>query len=73
MLPSSFGAIQLGETFTSCVSINNEANVDVESVMLILERQTASMKTTLAEFGGDLRVAVAESLERVVDHEIKAL
>ncbi|CCM03825.1 uncharacterized protein FIBRA_05974 [Fibroporia radiculosa] len=74
MLPSSFGAIQLGETFTSCLSVNNEASVDVESVTLTVEVQTASTKATVAEFGGpDFRLAVGESLEKVVGHEIKEL
>lgn len=74
MLPSSFGAIQLGETFTSCVSVNNEANVPVEAVTLTVEVQTASTKTVLAEFGGEgQQLGAGESLERVVSHEIKEL
>ncbi|TFY68063.1 hypothetical protein EVJ58_g1226 [Rhodofomes roseus] len=74
MLPSSFGAIQLGETFTSCVSVNNEANVPVEAVTLTVEVQTASTKTVLAEFGGEgQQLGPGESLERVVSHEIKEL
>ncbi|KAI0948362.1 hypothetical protein AcV7_009128 [Taiwanofungus camphoratus] len=74
MLPSSFGAIQLGEIFTSCLSVNNEASVEVGSVTLRVEMQTASTKTVLAEFGGaDQRLAVDESLEKTVSHEIKEL
>ncbi|GBE82445.1 Trafficking protein particle complex subunit 13 [Sparassis crispa] len=73
-LPSSFGAIQLGETFSSCLSVNNEASVDIEAVALKVEMQTATTKTTLAEFGGpDDTLAVGDSLERVVSHEIKEL
>ncbi|EED78834.1 predicted protein [Postia placenta Mad-698-R] len=74
MLPSSFGAIQLGETFTSCISVNNEANMDVESVVLTVEMQTATTKAVLAQFGGpEQRLALGESLERIVSHEIKEL
>ncbi|PIL23761.1 hypothetical protein GSI_13511 [Ganoderma sinense ZZ0214-1] len=73
-LPSSFGAIQLGETFSSCLSINNDANVDVDGVTIRVEMQTASSKTLLAEFGGSTqRVGVGQSLEKVVSHEIKEL
>ncbi|EJF62442.1 hypothetical protein DICSQDRAFT_160869 [Dichomitus squalens LYAD-421 SS1] len=73
-LPSSFGAIQLGETFSSCLSVNNEANVDVEGVIVHVEMQTASTKTLLAEFGGpEQRLGVGQSLEKIVSHEIKEL
>lgn len=73
-LPSSFGAIQLGETFSSCLSINNDANVEVDGVTVRVEMQTASSKATLAEFGGpEQRLSVGQSLERVVSHEIKEL
>ncbi|KAI0781197.1 DUF974-domain-containing protein [Trametes elegans] len=73
-LPAAFGAIQLGETFSSCLSINNDANVDVEGVTVRVEMQTASSKALLAEFGGPgQKLSVGESLERVVSHEIKEL
>ena len=51
-LPSAFGNIQLGETFSSCLSINNEASQVVNGVSLRVEMQTATAKTVLAEFGG---------------------
>ncbi|KAH9925302.1 uncharacterized protein B0H18DRAFT_1009552 [Fomitopsis serialis] len=74
MLPSSFGAIQLGETFTSCISVNNEANIPVDAVTLTVEVQTTSTKTVLAEFGGEgQQMGPGESLEKVVSHEIKEL
>ncbi|RPD65869.1 DUF974-domain-containing protein [Lentinus tigrinus ALCF2SS1-7] len=73
-LPSSFGAIQLGETFSSCLSVNNDAHVDVEGVTVRVEMQTASSKSVLVEFGGpEYRLGVGQSLERVVSHEIKEL
>lgn len=74
MLPASFGAIQLGETFTSCLSVNNEATVPVDAVTLTVEVQTASAKTVLAELGGEgQQLAPGDSLEKVVSHEIKEL
>ncbi|CDO69023.1 hypothetical protein BN946_scf184834.g30 [Trametes cinnabarina] len=73
-LPAAFGTIQLGETFSSCLSVNNDANVEVEGVTMRVEMQTASSKTLLAEFGGpEQRLSVGQSLERIVSHEIKEL
>ncbi|KAI0637237.1 DUF974-domain-containing protein [Trametes polyzona] len=73
-LPAAFGAIQLGETFSSCLSINNDANIDVDGVTVRVEMQTASSKALLAEFGGPShRLAVGETLEKIVSHEIKEL
>ena len=73
-LPASFGSIQLGETFSSCLCVNNEASVEIHGVSLKVEIQTASSKVTLAEFGGDhLQLGVAGTLENVIHHEIKEL
>jgi trafficking protein particle complex subunit 13 len=76
VLPASFGQIQLGETFSSCLSVNNEATVDVEDVHLIVEMQTATTKVKVAEFGGPqakARLGPAGTMECVVSHEIKEL
>ncbi|KIJ60596.1 hypothetical protein HYDPIDRAFT_98329 [Hydnomerulius pinastri MD-312] len=73
-LPAAFGAIQLGETFSSCLCVNNEANVDVEGVSIRVEMQTANSKSILAELGGpEYRLAVADGFEHVVHHEVKEL
>ncbi|KII88914.1 hypothetical protein PLICRDRAFT_138993 [Plicaturopsis crispa FD-325 SS-3] len=73
-LPSSFGSIQLGETFSSCLCVNNEANVDIEAVNLKVEMQTASSKHILADLGGPShRLAAGETMESIVHHEIKEL
>ncbi|KAG6854988.1 hypothetical protein C0991_009811 [Blastosporella zonata] len=73
-LPSSFGSIQLGETFSSCLCINNEAHIDVEAVSIKVEMQTATSKVVLAEFGGpNHRLAPRETFENIVHHEIKEL
>jgi trafficking protein particle complex subunit 13 len=73
-LPSSFGSIQLGETFTSCLCVNNEANADIDGVNMKVEMQTATSKILLSDFGGpDCRLAVGDTMENVVSHEIKEL
>ncbi|KAF7359405.1 hypothetical protein MSAN_01283100 [Mycena sanguinolenta] len=53
-LPSSFGSIQLGETFSSTLCVNNEAQAEVEAVALKVEMQTATSKVVLAENWGSM-------------------
>jgi hypothetical protein len=73
-LPSSFGAIQLGETFSSCLCVNNEAHVDIDAVTLKVEMQTVTSKVMLAEFGGSkYKLKTGDTLENLVNHEIKEL
>ncbi|KAJ7756813.1 hypothetical protein DFH07DRAFT_742457 [Mycena maculata] len=73
-LPSSFGSIQLGETFSSCLCVNNEAQVAIDAVSMKVEMQTVTAKIMLAEFGGtDTNLAIGDTLENVVHHEIKEL
>lgn len=74
-LPSSFGAIQLGETFSSCLAVSNEADEDVSGVQLTVEIQTATTKILLAElFAGSNGVLTGgDTLEAIVHHEIKEL
>ncbi|KAG6812766.1 hypothetical protein H0H92_000681 [Tricholoma furcatifolium] len=73
-LPSSFGAIQLGETFSSCLCINNEAQMEIGAVSIKVEMQTATTKVILAEFGGlEHKLSAKETFENIVHHEIKEL
>lgn len=73
-LPSSFGSIQLGETFTSCLCVNNEASVDIDGVSVKVEMQTSTSKLLLSDFGGpDCRLTVGDTMVNVVAHEIKEL
>ncbi|KAI6110072.1 DUF974-domain-containing protein [Pisolithus sp. B1] len=75
-LPAAFGAIQLGETFSSCLCVNNEANTDIEGVSIKVEMQTANSKVLLAEVGGTAdrrKLAIGDVLEVVVHHEVKEL
>ena len=73
-LPSAFGAIQLGETFSGCLSVNDEASIDIEGVTLRVEMQSATTKNILGEYGGsNHRLATGDTMECVVNHEIKEL
>jgi hypothetical protein len=48
--------------------------VEIEAVAMKVEMQTVTSKVMLAEFGGpDSKLAVGDTLENVVHHEIKEL
>ena len=73
-LPSSFGAIQLGETFSGALAVNNESAASVDGIMLRVEMQTATSKVLLADIGGPMMSLVAgDTIEAMVHHEIKEL
>ncbi|KAH6918795.1 hypothetical protein BKA70DRAFT_29403 [Coprinopsis sp. MPI-PUGE-AT-0042] len=75
-LPAAFGAIQLGETFSSCLCVNNEALSEVEVKQIKVEMQTATSKVTLSELDENRQsrmLAMGDSMETVVHHEIKEL
>ncbi|KAI0029736.1 hypothetical protein K488DRAFT_55711 [Vararia minispora EC-137] len=73
-LPASFGAIQLGETFSAVLAVNNETAAAVDGVMLRVEMQTATSKVLLTELGGQVQSLVTgDTLEAAVHHEIKEL
>lgn len=73
-LPSSFGAIQLGETFSGALAVNNESAASVDGIILRVEMQTATSKVLLAEVGGPkLSLVAGDTLEAMVHHEIKEL
>ncbi|KAI0005858.1 hypothetical protein BJV74DRAFT_800409 [Russula compacta] len=73
-LPSSFGDIQLGETFSGALAVNNESAAMVDGVRLRVEMQTATNKVLLAEIGGPtLSLVAGDTLEATVHHEIKEL
>ncbi|TCD65368.1 hypothetical protein EIP91_002766 [Steccherinum ochraceum] len=75
MLPAAFGAIQLGETFSGCIAVNNDSkSFDVSGVTLRVEMQSGTAKIVLAEVGGqDFQLGVAGTIEKVVHYEIKEL
>ncbi|KAF4615305.1 hypothetical protein D9613_002848 [Agrocybe pediades] len=73
-LPSSFGSIQLGETFSSCLCINNETELGVEVVQMRVEMQTVTTKVVLHEMDDESTMLPGgDTLEHVVHHEIKEL
>ncbi|KAF8163081.1 hypothetical protein B0H34DRAFT_694066 [Crassisporium funariophilum] len=73
-LPSSFGSIQLGETFSSCLCVNNETQVGIEVAHIKVEMQTVTTKVILYETEGlSDRLSAGDTLENVVHHEIKEL
>ncbi|KAG6820788.1 hypothetical protein H0H93_011553 [Arthromyces matolae] len=73
-LPSTFGSIQLGESFSSCLCVNNETQYDIEAVDLKVEIQTATTKVVLAHYGGpDHIIRARNTFETIVHHEIKEL
>ncbi|KAI0316792.1 hypothetical protein OF83DRAFT_1059760 [Amylostereum chailletii] len=73
-LPSSFGAIQLGETFSGALAVNNETAASIDGVLLRIEMQTATNKVLLVELGGPIQtLAPGDTMETVVNHEIKEL
>ncbi|KAF9001975.1 hypothetical protein BDQ17DRAFT_1357845 [Cyathus striatus] len=73
-LPPSFGSIQLGETFSSSLCVNNETSTTIEAVHLKVEMQTATSKVILLETEGPGHSLIpGDTLENVVSHEIKEL
>ncbi len=73
-LPTSFGSISLGETFSSCLCITNLTHYEIEGVQLRVEMQSASSKSVLLELGGpDHRLAPSGTLEGIVESEMKEL
>ncbi|KAF8644116.1 hypothetical protein AX16_008645 [Volvariella volvacea WC 439] len=68
LLPSSFGAIQLGETFSCCLCVNNETPIDIYGVLLRVEMQTASTKVLLAEFGSENYILKA--MDRLIGYKV---
>jgi len=75
-LPSTFGSIQLGEIFSSCLCINNEAQVDIDGISVKVEMQTATSKAMLADLGEpghQIAIASGDTFESIVTHEIKEL
>jgi hypothetical protein len=74
-LPSSFGNIYLGETFTSYLSISNESSHAVTDVSIKVELQTSSQRLVVVDTQSDPLPELKnnKSLEFIVNHEIKEL
>lgn len=75
VLPQSFGAIYLGETFCSYISINNSSNFEVKEVTIKAEMQTERQRILLL----DTSKSPVESIRAggrydfIVEHDVKEL
>ncbi|KAJ4982460.1 hypothetical protein NE237_033297 [Protea cynaroides] len=75
ILPLAFGAIYLGETFCSYVSINNSSNFEVRDVIIKAEIQTERQRLLLL----DTTKSPVESIRSggrydfIVEHDVKEL
>ncbi|KAJ9690416.1 hypothetical protein PVL29_012858 [Vitis rotundifolia] len=75
VLPQSFGAIYLGETFCSYISINNSSNFEVRDVAIKAEMQTEKQRILLL----DTSKSPVESIRAggrydfIVEHDVKEL
>ncbi|XWS12672.1 hypothetical protein CRYUN_Cryun37aG0110400 [Craigia yunnanensis] len=75
VLPQSFGAIYLGETFCSYISINNSSNFEARDVIIKAEIQTEGQRILLL----DTSKAPVESIRAggrydfIVEHDVKEL
>ncbi|KAJ3267932.1 hypothetical protein HDV01_003718 [Terramyces sp. JEL0728] len=81
-LPSSFGNIYLGETFSCYLCVNNDSTIPVTDVAFKAELQTTSQRFTLADTIGtptnstsDLQVSLLprQSQEFILHHDIKEM
>ncbi|KAK4759751.1 hypothetical protein SAY87_022882 [Trapa incisa] len=75
LLPQAFGAIYLGETFCSYVSINNSSNFEVRDIIIKAEIQTERQRILLL----DTSKSAVESIRAggrydfIVEHDVKEL
>ncbi|GLT30348.1 hypothetical protein SLA2020_051520, partial [Shorea laevis] len=75
VLPQSFGAIYLGETFCSYISINNSSNFEVRDIIIKAEIQTERQRILLL----DTSKSPVESIRSggrydfIVEHDVKEL
>ncbi|KAE8689495.1 putative LRR receptor-like serine/threonine-protein kinase [Hibiscus syriacus] len=75
LLPQSFGAIYLGETFCSYISINNNSNFEVRDIIIKAEIQTERQRILLL----DTTKSPVESIRAggrydfIVEHDVKEL
>ncbi|GLU23030.1 hypothetical protein SLE2022_390640 [Rubroshorea leprosula] len=75
VLPQSFGAIYLGETFRSYVSINNSSSFEVRDIVIKAEIQTERQRILLL----DTSKSPVESIRAggrydfIVEHDVKEL
>jgi hypothetical protein len=73
-LPTAFGTVHLGESFSGFVVVNNEAPFAVRDARLRVEMQTASAaRFPLADVSASEPLKSQGTLETLVTHELKEI
>ncbi|OMO76477.1 hypothetical protein CCACVL1_15647 [Corchorus capsularis] len=75
VLPQSFGAIYLGETFCSYISINNSSNFEVRDVIIKAEIQTERQRILLLDTSKSPveTIRAGGRYDFIVEHDVKEL
>ncbi|KAG4124202.1 hypothetical protein ERO13_D10G024900v2 [Gossypium hirsutum] len=75
VLPQSFGAIYLGETFCSYISINNSSNFEVKDVIIKAEIQTERERILLLDTSKSPvgTIHAGGHYDFIVEHDVKEL
>ncbi|CAN0852980.1 Mediator of RNA polymerase II transcription subunit 16 [Linum grandiflorum] len=75
VLPQAFGAIYLGETFCSYISINNSSNFEVRDVIIKAEIQTEKQRILLLDTSKSPVETIRASgrYDFIVEHDVKEL
>ncbi|KDP20945.1 hypothetical protein JCGZ_21416 [Jatropha curcas] len=75
VLPQAFGAIYLGETFCSYISINNSSNFEVRDVIIKAEIQTERQRILLLDTSKTPveTIRAGGRYDFIVEHDVKEL
>ncbi|KAK9150082.1 hypothetical protein Syun_008391 [Stephania yunnanensis] len=75
MLPQSFGAIYLGETFCSYISINNSSSFEVRDITIKAEIQTEKQRILLLDTSKSPveTIRAGGRYDFIVEHDVKEL
>ncbi|KAI9197773.1 hypothetical protein LWI28_004257 [Acer negundo] len=75
VLPQAFGAIYLGETFCSYISINNSSNFEVREVVIKAEIQTERQRILLLDTSKSAveTIRAGGRYDFIVEHDVKEL
>uniref|UniRef100_A0A5B7BS49 Putative trafficking protein particle complex subunit 13 n=1 Tax=Davidia involucrata TaxID=16924 RepID=A0A5B7BS49_DAVIN len=75
VLPQAFGAIYLGETFCSYISINNSSNFEVRDVIIKAEIQTERQRILLLDTSKSPveTIRAGGRYDFIVEHDVKEL
>ncbi|KAJ4703446.1 Trafficking protein particle complex subunit 13 [Melia azedarach] len=75
VLPQAFGAIYLGETFCSYISINNSSNFEVRDVVIKAEIQTEKQRILLLDTSKSPveTIRAGGRYDFIVEHDVKEL